>query len=99
MYSHKPGFDQTKLAQVLNNAEYAFLGVFGTEMVLKIIAMGLVMDPGTYLRNGACTTQLGQQQYSHSKLEQTRYCNQAGWSQAAQQCWWYICSRDAANGI
>lgn len=52
LYSHRPGFDQTSLAQLLNNAEYCFLVIFGTEMVLKIIALGFVLEQGSYLRNG-----------------------------------------------
>lgn len=52
LYSHQPGFEVTALAQVLNSAEYVFLIVFGTEMLLKIIAMGFIMERGTYLRNG-----------------------------------------------
>jgi hypothetical protein len=52
MYSHQPGFDETPMAQFLQIADYCFLGVFSLEMLLKVLAMGLVLAPGTYLRSG-----------------------------------------------
>ena len=33
-------------------ADYIFLGIFTCEMILKIIAMGFVMQPYSYLRDG-----------------------------------------------
>jgi hypothetical protein len=52
MYSHQPGFDETPLGQFLQASDYYFLGVFSVEMLLKVLAMGLVLAPGTYLRSG-----------------------------------------------
>jgi hypothetical protein len=49
--SNEPEFKKTKLARVINIADYVFLGIFTLEMVLKIIAMGLVMRPYSYLRD------------------------------------------------
>lgn len=53
MYSHQPGFDATQLGQALGYADYVFAACFSLEFLLKVVAMGLVMQPGTYLRNGA----------------------------------------------
>jgi hypothetical protein len=52
MYSHQPDFDETQLGQALAYADYVFAACFSLEMLLKIIAMGLVWQPGTYLRDG-----------------------------------------------
>eukprot|EP00879_Flechtneria_rotunda_P011778 GHRR01012305.1.p1 GENE.GHRR01012305.1~~GHRR01012305.1.p1 ORF type:complete len:220 (+),score=63.19 GHRR01012305.1:823-1482(+) len=52
MYSHRPGFNQTPLGSVLAVTEYYFLAVFSVEMMLKMIALGLILAPGTYLRDG-----------------------------------------------
>ena len=37
--------------QIFVNLDYIFLAVFSIEMVLKIIAMGFVMRPYSYLRD------------------------------------------------
>jgi len=50
--SNAPGFRETKLGRQLQKADYAFLGFFTFEALLKIVAMGLVLKPYTYLRNG-----------------------------------------------
>jgi len=52
MYSHQPGFDETQLGQALVYADYVFAVCFSFEMVMKVMAMGLVLQPGTYLRDG-----------------------------------------------
>eukprot|EP00882_Tetradesmus_deserticola_P033243 GHRQ01037955.1.p1 GENE.GHRQ01037955.1~~GHRQ01037955.1.p1 ORF type:complete len:199 (+),score=41.96 GHRQ01037955.1:742-1338(+) len=52
MYSHQPGFKESPMGQFLQVTEYCFLGVFSVEMLLKVLAMGLVLAPGTYLRSG-----------------------------------------------
>lgn len=64
MYSHQPGFDESQLGQFLQAADYFFLGVFSLEMLLKVLAMGLVLAPGTYLRSGEPR---GEQHNKHSK--------------------------------
>jgi len=38
--------------KVLDQLEFAFLAIFTIEMVLKILARGFVLKPGTYLREG-----------------------------------------------
>ncbi|XP_053596922.1 voltage-dependent calcium channel type A subunit alpha-1 [Microplitis demolitor] len=35
---------------VLNNFDYAFTGVFTIEMILKVIDLGIILHPGSYLR-------------------------------------------------
>lgn len=52
MYSHQPGFDETQLGQALVYTDYVFAACFSLEMLLKVLAMGLVCQPGTYLRDG-----------------------------------------------
>jgi hypothetical protein len=52
MYSHQPGFDETQLGQALTYTDYVFAACFSLEMLLKILAMGFVCAPGTYLRDG-----------------------------------------------
>jgi hypothetical protein len=36
---------------ILNNLDYVFLGIFGTEMIIKLIAMGVILHPGSYMRD------------------------------------------------
>lgn len=36
--------------KILNNFDYAFTGVFAIEMFLKIIDLGIILHPGSYLR-------------------------------------------------
>lgn len=50
--STNPEEADTTLQRVINILDYVFLGIFTLEMVLKIIAMGFVMRPYTYLRDG-----------------------------------------------
>ncbi len=50
--SNRPGFIDTSMAQSLVVADFFFLGVFTVEMLMKMIAFGLFMLPGSYFRNG-----------------------------------------------
>lgn len=52
MYSHQPGFDNTQLGVALGYTEWVFAACFSLELLLKVLAMGLVWQPGTYLRDG-----------------------------------------------
>ncbi len=52
MASNRPGFDDTTLGQGLRLANYVFIGLFAAEAAIKIVALGFVLAPGTYLRNG-----------------------------------------------
>lgn len=36
---------------VLEQIEYLFLAVFTLEAIIKIVAYGFILDPGTYIRN------------------------------------------------
>nr|XP_058951235.1 voltage-dependent N-type calcium channel subunit alpha-1B-like isoform X1 [Pocillopora verrucosa]XP_058951236.1 voltage-dependent N-type calcium channel subunit alpha-1B-like isoform X1 [Pocillopora verrucosa]XP_058951237.1 voltage-dependent N-type calcium channel subunit alpha-1B-like isoform X1 [Pocillopora verrucosa]XP_058951238.1 voltage-dependent N-type calcium channel subunit alpha-1B-like isoform X1 [Pocillopora verrucosa] len=47
-----PKNDRTDMAQQLEAAEYYFVGIFCVEALLKIMAFGFVLHPGSYLRNG-----------------------------------------------
>ena len=48
---HLPNGDKTDLAVRLGATESYFLAIFCVEMCLKIIALGFVLHPGSYLRN------------------------------------------------
>ena len=48
---HLPNGDKTELAVSLGATESYFLAIFCVEMCLKIIALGFVLHPGSYLRN------------------------------------------------
>ena len=48
---HLPNGDKTELAVKLEQTESYFLGIFCAEMCLKIVALGFVLHPGSYLRN------------------------------------------------
>lgn len=50
--SSREDFDDTALGIGLAQAEFFFLAVFALEMVLKVIALGFVTAPRTYLRDG-----------------------------------------------
>ncbi|KAF5831556.1 Ion transport protein-domain-containing protein [Dunaliella salina] len=54
-----PGFRETQLGRQLQKIDYTFLAVFSAEAIFKIIAMGLLMAPNTYLRNGIGYISLG----------------------------------------
>ena len=48
---HLPNGDKTNLAIKLGVTEYYFLGIFCVEMSLKIVALGFILHPKSYLRN------------------------------------------------
>ena len=48
---HLPNGDKTHLAIKLQATEFYFLAIFCVEMCLKILALGFVLHPGSYLRN------------------------------------------------
>ena len=48
---HLPSGDKTNLAIKLEVTESYFLGIFCVEMCLKIVALGFVLHPKSYLRN------------------------------------------------
>ena len=48
---HLPNGDKTNLAIKLEVTESYFLGIFCVEMCLKIVALGFVLHPKSYLRN------------------------------------------------
>lgn len=50
--SNRPSFAETTKGKGLELLEYAFLCLFTIEMITKILAMGLAILPGTYLRDG-----------------------------------------------
>ena len=52
MYSHQPGFDETQLGQALGYTDYVFAACFSLELLMKVLAMGLMLQQGTYLRDG-----------------------------------------------
>ena len=51
MDTHLPNGDKTILALQLEELEPYFMGIFTVEMCTKIIAMGFVLHPDSYLRN------------------------------------------------
>ncbi|XP_037295286.1 muscle calcium channel subunit alpha-1 isoform X2 [Manduca sexta] len=52
VYTPYPASDSNYTNWVLEKIEYVFLVIFTGECVMKIIAYGFVMHPGSYLRNG-----------------------------------------------
>lgn len=36
--------------EILNYFDYAFTGVFAIELLLKIVDLGVILHPGSYLR-------------------------------------------------
>ncbi len=52
--SNRPGFDTTSLGQGLKLSNYCFIAIFAAEALFKIIALGFILEPNTYLRDGAC---------------------------------------------
>lgn len=48
---HLPSKDRTLLALKLEKTEPYFLAIFCFEATLKILALGLVLHKGSYLRN------------------------------------------------
>ncbi|GFH11380.1 EF-hand domain-containing protein, partial [Haematococcus lacustris] len=47
-----PAFPSSTLGRNLAVANYVFIALFTVEAVLKIIALGFVLGPNTYLRSG-----------------------------------------------
>ncbi|XP_076286450.1 calcium voltage-gated channel subunit cacophony isoform X16 [Lasioglossum baleicum] len=45
-----PVWEKSPRNDVLNYFDYAFTGVFTVEMILKIIDLGIILHPGSYLR-------------------------------------------------
>ena len=50
--SLEPGFNQTKTGRALEVSNYLFTSIFIFEMVVKILAMGFIESPGSYMRDG-----------------------------------------------
>ena len=50
MEEHLPRHDKTLLAVQLEATENYFLLIFTVELALKIIALGFILHPGSYLR-------------------------------------------------
>lgn len=51
MEEHLPNDDRTPLAVELEGAEPFFLSIFCVEAACKILALGLILHPNSYLRN------------------------------------------------
>jgi hypothetical protein len=49
--SSNPDDKDTLLQRIINIFDYVFLGIFTMEMILRVIAMGFVMRPYSYLRD------------------------------------------------
>ncbi len=45
-----PVNDKSERNVFLNNLDYAFTGVFTIEFLLKVIDLGIILHPGSYLR-------------------------------------------------
>ena len=52
MQSNKPGFNESSMGRSLTYMNYAFIGIFMSEALMKIIALGLIFGEHTYLRSG-----------------------------------------------
>lgn len=52
VFTPYPMGDSNATNTALETVEYVFLVIFTTECVMKIIALGFMMHPGAYLRNG-----------------------------------------------
>ncbi|KAJ8707324.1 hypothetical protein PYW08_010576 [Mythimna loreyi] len=52
VYTPYPASDSNYTNWVLEKIEYVFLVIFTGECIMKIIAYGFIMHPGSYLRNG-----------------------------------------------
>jgi hypothetical protein len=53
MASNEPGFDETSTGQALRKSNVVFVAIFIFEAFCKITALGFILAPYTYLRNGA----------------------------------------------
>lgn len=45
-----PVDEHSKINQILEKLDHAFTAVFAVEMILKIIDLGVLFHPGSYLR-------------------------------------------------
>lgn len=45
-----PVEDESTRNKILNYFDFAFTGVFTAEMLLKIVDLGIILHPGSYLR-------------------------------------------------
>ncbi|PNH08113.1 Sodium channel protein type 4 subunit alpha [Tetrabaena socialis] len=52
MSSNRLGFVDTPLGGSLEKLEYVWVAIFAMEALLKIVAMGFLLHPGAYLRDG-----------------------------------------------
>lgn len=55
----KPGQEDSQLGNSLRLANYVFIALFTLEAVLKIIALGFLLAPYTYLRDGELQSHCG----------------------------------------
>lgn len=52
MGTNRPEMEQTTLGKHLKIANYVFIALFTLEAALKIVALGFIWAPNTYLRDG-----------------------------------------------
>lgn len=45
-----PVVEESPHNDMLNNLDYAFTGVFTVELLLKVVDLGIILHPGSYLR-------------------------------------------------
>ena len=50
--SHRPGFEESLTGKALSVLEIVFLTLFTVEMLMKMIALGLIRRPESYFRDG-----------------------------------------------
>jgi hypothetical protein len=50
--SNEPGFSETRTGQALQACDMVFLAGFTLEALIRMLALGVVAAPNTYLRNG-----------------------------------------------
>lgn len=50
MAAEDPVDEESTRNEILNYFDYAFTGVFTIEMLLKIVDLGIILHPGSYLR-------------------------------------------------
>lgn len=52
VYTPFPNSDSNSTNAALEKIEYIFLVIFTAECIMKLIAYGFILHPGSYLRNG-----------------------------------------------
>ena len=80
----KPGFDESQMGRALWVCKTVFIGMFAFEALIKIIAMGFILSPGSYLRQGRSheTQEVMQSPFSMSILICARlHALLTGWNQ------------------